>query len=363
MIFFLTPLLVSARLVSGACECGYSIQNPEGDGLIVFTDRLETNFSQLHNISEGHDWVAQQFTVSAKDGRGNFSKAFVPSNVDTRGTDFQDDTGHQAGLELRVGSVVSKDDAIPASEVDTARLDLHWGSFRAGMKLTDIKGTCAAFFWYFNDTQEIDIEFLSQEFDHDNDTYPINLVVQSKKSLEAGYDASKTSTFKRVNLNFDPTDTFHEYRFDYLPGQVLFYADSKLLSRMKGDDMPSSGGHLILQHWSNGNPLWSGGPPKEDAIVTVSYVKAYFNSSNSERQSQLMQQCYESSVKSSLCAIPDVTNATSRDSSLPPHDSGDDEPNSAASSIRGVTQGNLVWSLVLGLMITFLQLGIGILVV
>ncbi|KAG4257083.1 hypothetical protein FPRO04_06733 [Fusarium proliferatum] len=230
MILPLTHLLATARLVSGACECGYSIKNPQGESQIVFTDRLETKFSQLHSISEGHDWLAQNFTVSAADGRGNFSKAFLPNNVNTHGTK----SGDGSGLELR----------------------------------------------YFNDTQEIDIEFLSQDFDHDNGIYPINLVVQSKKSLEAGYDASKTGSFKRVKLDFDPTDAFHEYRFDYLPGQVLFYADGNLLAHMKGGDMPSSGGHLILQHWSNGNPLWSGGPPKEDATVTVSYVKAYFNSSN-----------------------------------------------------------------------------------
>lgn len=194
---------------------------------------------------------------------------------------------------------------------------------------------------YFNDTQEIDIEFLSQEFDHDNGIYPINLVVQSKKSLEAGYDASKTGSFKRVRLDFDPTDAFHEYRFDYLPGQVLFYADGKLLARMKGGDMPSSGGHLILQHWSNGNPLWSGGPPKEDATVTVSFVKAYFNSSNSERQSQLVQQCHKSSEETSGCAV---------------YDSDNDEIDNAVASTRRVAQGNFICVLIVGLIMPFLQL-------
>ncbi|KAF4956098.1 hypothetical protein FGADI_4039 [Fusarium gaditjirri] len=291
MIFPLTQLLVTARLVSGACECGYSIKNSQGDSPIVFTDRLETKFSRLHNISEGHDWVAQNFTVSAADGRGNFSKAFLSTNVNTHGTKSGDDSG----------------------------LELH----------------------YFNDTQEIDIEFLSQEFDHDNGIYPINLVVQSKKSLEAGYDASKTGKFKRVRLDFDPTDAFHEYRFDYLQGQVLFYADGKLLARMKGGDMPSSGGHLILQHWSNGNPLWSGGPPKDDATVTISYVKAYFNSSNSERQSQLVQQCHESSEETSVCAL---------------YDSENDEIDNATANARRVAQGNFVWVLIVGLIMPILQL-------
>ncbi|CVL01263.1 related to xyloglucan endo-transglycosylase-like protein [Fusarium mangiferae] len=291
MILPLTHLLATARLVSGACECGYSIKKPQGESQMVFTDRLETKFSQLHNISEGHDWLAQNFTVSAADGRGNFSKAFLPNNVNTHGTK----SGDGSGLELR----------------------------------------------YFNDTQEIDIEFLSQEFDHDNGIYPINLVVQSKKSLEAGYDASKTGSFKRVNLDFDPTDAFHEYRFDYLPGQVLFYADGKLLAHMKGGDMPSSGGHLILQHWSNGNPLWSGGPPKEDATVTVSYVKAYFNSSNSERQSQLVRRCHESSKGNPVCAI---------------NDSDNDEIDSAGASPRRITQVNSVCVLIVGLVMPLLQL-------
>ncbi|KIL84720.1 hypothetical protein FAVG1_11947 [Fusarium avenaceum] len=316
MILFLVSLLAIALLVSAECECGYEIGNNEGDGFSLFMDRLETDFGQLHDLSQSHDWVAQQFTVSAKDGRGNYSKAFTPANVYIPGGESQDQSDHGDGLQLRVSSDIGEDNKVPASEVDTARLDLHWGSFRAGMKLTETKGTCSAFFWYFNDTQEIDIEFLSREFDYDKGAYPVNLVVQSKQSLEAGYDAN----------------TFHEYRFDYLPGQVLFYADSKLLAQMEGDDMPSTGGHLILQHWSNGNPLWSGGPPMEDAVVTVSYVKAYFNSSNNQRQSFLSQKCHEFS-EASVCLIRDVTNPTSpgkssNGSNLPSQDP-DDESNGA----------------------------------
>ncbi|KAF4966791.1 hypothetical protein FSARC_5578 [Fusarium sarcochroum] len=333
MLSFILPFLASVHLVSGVCECGYSIKNPEGEGLMVFADRLETNFSQLDNISQWDDWQPQLFKVSAESGRGDYSQAFVPANVITGGTESQH-SDPEGNLELLVGNAVNKDGAITASEIDTSRRDFHWGSFRAGMKLTSTKGTCAAFFWYHNDTQEIDIEFLSREFSHNRGIYPINLVVQSKKSMEAGYDASKTGTYKRVNLDFDPTDTFHEYRFDYIPGQVLFYADSKLLAQMKGDDMPSAGGHLILRHWSNGNPSWSGGPPKEDATVAINYVRAYFNSTNHERQSYLGKQCRQSS-KTSVCAI--------------------DETNDAASIER------LSWALYLGLTMLCVEMGFGML--
>ncbi|KAJ4018976.1 hypothetical protein NW752_004721 [Fusarium irregulare] len=334
MIVSLGVLTTVVRLASGVCDCGYSLQGFEGEGLVVFMDRLETNFSQLQSIAQSHDWVAQGFTVSAEDGRGNYSKTFEPSNVVIQATQPRDEPGQDPGVELHVSSVISKDNAIPASEIDTTRLDLHWGSFRAGMKLTDTDGTCAAFFWYFNDTQEIDVEFLSREFDHDGGVYPINLVVQSMASLEAGYDASKTGNFKRVNLEFDPTDTFHEYRFDYIPGHVLFYADGKLLARMEGSDMPSAGGHLILQHWSNGNPLWSGGPPTKEATVTVSYVNAYFNSSDHGRQSYLERQCDRTSGKASVCAIRNIANATSPEGYL-----GDNDQNDAAGTDASLLRG------------------------
>jgi hypothetical protein len=147
MIVSLGVLITMVRLASSACDCGYSLQGFEGEGLVVFMDRLETNFSQLQSIAQSHDWVAQEFTVSAEDGRGNYSKAFEPSNVVIQATQPQGEPGRDPGVELHVSSVISKDNAIPASEIDTTRLDLHWGSFRAGMKLTDTRGTCAAFFW------------------------------------------------------------------------------------------------------------------------------------------------------------------------------------------------------------------------
>lgn len=153
------------------------------------------------------------------------------------------------------------------------------------------------------------MEFLSREFDRDKHIYPVNLVVQSKQSKQAGFDASRTGTFKRVNLTFDPAADFHEYRFDYVPGRVLFYTDSALVATMEGSDMPSSAGHIILQHWSNGNPKWSGGPPTEDAVLTVSYVKAYFNSSDAQQQSDWAGRCHGASGDEAVCAVPNITAA------------------------------------------------------
>ncbi len=127
---------------------------------------------------------------------------------------------------------------------------------------------------YFNDTQEIDMEFLSKDFNASNSSYPVNLVLQSREAAEQGYDAQKTTNFIKAYLPFNPTLDFHEYRIDFLPGRVRFLADNQQLANMKGPAVPSHPGHLVLQHWSNGNRLWTSGPPTSDAVSTVAYVQA-----------------------------------------------------------------------------------------
>ncbi|KAL6786450.1 glycoside hydrolase family 16 protein [Trichoderma sp. SZMC 28012] len=334
LLLALVVVLMSC-LVAADCECGFLTQQSSGNqtrngtGIetrqLFFTNMMESKFFAMRDISRDGTWKRQQYNVSARAGRGEYGKSFGLDNVyttaregddtDTTESDGSNNSNGGDGVGLVVGSTVW-DEAIPVAELDSARKDLHYGSYRAGMKLTAVNGTCAAFFWYFNDTQEIDMEFLSREFDPVKKIYPANLVIQSEASRKAGYDASKTGTFKVVNLTFDPTAGFHEYRFDYLPNRVLFYADSQLLAEMNGTSVPSGPGHIILQHWSNGNPLWSGGPPEEDAVLTVSYVKAYFNSSDSDVQSTWAESCRKARSDSSddmssdrVCTVADVTAA------------------------------------------------------
>lgn len=67
---------------------------------------------------------------------------------------------------------------------------------------------------------------------------------------------------------------------------------------------PVAGRHLILSHWSNGNPLWSAGPPTQDALMTVGYVKAYFNSSDPARQNAASSRCKNTTAYGAYCPIP-----------------------------------------------------------
>lgn len=157
------------------------------------------------------------------------------------------------------------------------------------------------------------MEFLSSQFNVDNNTFPVNLVLQSVQSVQAGYNAAVTGNYIVANLPFNPTTGYHEYRIDFIPGNVIFYADGQILAKMNSTAVPTSPGHMIITQWSNGNPLWSSGPPSHDAVISVSYVKAYFNSSDPVREIGLIKRCKDSSAENAICAIPDQTSAPNPD--------------------------------------------------
>jgi beta-glucanase (GH16 family) len=155
-----------------------------------------------------------------------------------------------------------------------------------------------------NDSQEIDVEFLSKQFEASSGA--VNLVLQNPLSVRAGFDAQGTPDYALQTLPFDPSAGFHEYRFDWTPTRVSFYVDGAWQHDMV-DFLPTNPGHIVLNHWSNGDQNWSAGPPQQDAVMTISYVKAYFNSSDSVRKSQLEAACPDPSASGSICLIPDQT--------------------------------------------------------
>ena len=315
----------SVQFVRADCECGYTVNS------VLYTDLIETDFLHLANITGDTDWQPQNYTVTPELARGPFGKNASLSNVVANPLKSQYDwagdgvNGGDAGLQLFVRGGVPQDGLIPIAEVATARTDMLYGSFRASMKATGTPGTCGAYFWvwpisplffcglcsrfssqYLNDTQEIDMEFLSAEFNATSQ--PVNLVLQSPESERAGFNAANTGTFQVHQLNFTPAEGFHEYRFDWSPNAVDFYADGVLLKTMTSA-VPTAPGHITLSHWSNGDPEWSAGPPTDDAILTVSYLKGYFNSSDAARQQDWSKRCTDPSAANVSCPVPEVTQA------------------------------------------------------
>lgn len=143
-----------------------------------------------------------------------------------------------------------------------------------------------------NDTQEIDIEYLSKN------ASIVHQIIQTADAAAKGFDASSTPDSKEWSSVFELAQDYHEYRFDWLPDRVEYYLDG-LLTFTLTEEVPNSPGHLMLSHWSNGNAGWSMGPPEEDAVLTVSYVKAYYNTTRSSAK-----KCNSVTAPGAVCSIP-----------------------------------------------------------
>lgn len=304
------PFLALSIRAAADCNCGYTISAPDSEKSATFTEVLETDF--LHVVHFQSDWIAQAYNVTPANSRGPYGKSAQIENVisnpiaspyDWSGPGIH---GPNPGLELwsRAHFVEIPDtdeQMIPMAEIVSTRNDVLYGSFRVGMKTTAVNGTCGAFFFYRSDSEEIDMEFLSKEQLQKGDQKGIvNLVIQSPVSAEMGYVGHDSADFDQHSLGFEPGSGYNEYRFDWFPDRVDFYANGKLLMSTR-QNVPDAPGSIHLIHWSNGDEGWSGGPPGEDAAMTVSYVKGYFNSSSAETTRESLRNCEDAGR---MCEVP-----------------------------------------------------------
>ncbi|KAF2225411.1 concanavalin A-like lectin/glucanase domain-containing protein [Elsinoe ampelina] len=322
-------VVIVDKALASNCNCGFSINRRDGTSSpAYFSQVLETDFLHLRSFSTApdwdkkhgnKDWTVQVFNKTSSQTRGPYGKAATLQNTIKNPIDELDTwsgdgiRGRDPGLQL-VTSPLS--DSLPApdggppmiksGEIATVRSDILYGSFRAGLKMTGVNGTCGAFFWYRNDSAEIDIESLSRQLQVDSKNKTVagltNIVIQSPQSVAQGFDAAGTPGYQVAALLFDPTEGYHEYRFDWLPGSVAFYADGQHLGTLTSS-VPSDPGKILLSHWSNGGAGWSGGPPPEPAVMTVSYVKAYFNSSDAATNQKTDERC--AAAKTDVCTVPE----------------------------------------------------------
>lgn len=140
-----------ARSVA-SCPCGYAIKATADVEQQLYTEILETDFLHVQKLTANPCWSPQQYNVTAAAGRGTYGKeatlANVISNPYPRLSTWTGPgpRGGDAGLQLWVsGSQVNG--LVPMGEIASKRMDMTYGSFRVGMKVTGVSGTCGAFFW------------------------------------------------------------------------------------------------------------------------------------------------------------------------------------------------------------------------
>lgn len=188
--------------------------------------------------------------------------------------------------------------------------------------MTNVPGTVQAFFLYGNDS-EIDMETLGALNPPQTyfaihpgliDTHTGRASALTHTNYNLNYTPSQVSKF--VHLSFcamlteTKTDVFlqdyHEYRFDWIPGQAIFYIDGQEANRLY-TNIPTVPGRILMNHWTDGNANFSQGPPQQDAYMEVQNITMFFNVSSNDSSANSMA-CQKSHR---ACSI-DVTAAESQ---------------------------------------------------
>ncbi|KAF4984576.1 hypothetical protein FZEAL_252 [Fusarium zealandicum] len=184
---------------------------------------------------------------------------FTPSNVAVR-------NGY---LELLVNGGQTK---MPykSGEIVTVIENIKYASVRTVAIFSEPAGVCNGMFFFKSDTQETDIEWLSDPKSQSN--------AGTRKLWLTNQDANGDgkSTSNPVTPPSNPTSTEHEYRIDWVAGMVQFFVDGvKVWQTTK--DVPSVPGPWVWNNWSNGDKGWSVGPPKKDAVFKIKKIEMYYN--------------------------------------------------------------------------------------
>jgi endo-1,3-1,4-beta-glycanase ExoK len=135
--------------------------------------------------------------------------------------------------------------------------DLYgYGSYSARMKLPNAPSSITGFFLYKAPDleSEVDIEVF-------NDS--------TRRVMFTTYSGGRQTHTETMQLPFDPTTGFHEYRFDYSQASVTFYADG-IEMRSWDTGIPQTSMHLMVNSWF---PKWlDGRRPKKTAFTYVDWV-------------------------------------------------------------------------------------------
>ena len=299
----LTALLaLASNALAWRCDCGYSVNKTDSEHFAIFTQIAETDF--LHVEIEDPKfsvqfpgWIPLNGTPDDQKNK-TFGYTTQSANVVTNALPKGKWGGPtakygDAGVQLWVRHWTEKG-LVPAAAMANfpamAFGKMLYGSYRAGIKFSDVNGTRGAFEWTTSEgtrTQNISMAVTGEN------PNMLILAVRDVDPKNPEHDTSFNCAFTSI---YNLAEEFHEIRFDLLPDRIDFYIDSHLVIT-ESESVPSVAGAIMLVHQLDDHREH---PPAHDAVMIVDYMKAYYNATTHDEP---LETCYE--VTDNLCVVPD----------------------------------------------------------
>jgi len=258
--FFLLSLSAAAKVSPklgkrDTCACGYQDSNGA-----LWRESFESDFTADYDIA------LSNFNVQTWGSQHEDTTYYMQNDADNV-YPFND------GLAMKT-SGYSSGGTIYTSEIQSTQDNILYGSFRMRATIPDVPGVCFGLFTYQSDSQEADIEFLTSDPDYSRTVHYTNQ--PGLLNGDPDPDAAKVVVISGDNVDFT---AFNEHRLDWLPDRTMFYFNSALTATISKNS-PDQPSYLLANVWSDGGSGWTHGPPTSDAVATIYYINAYFNSSS-----------------------------------------------------------------------------------
>ena len=225
--------------------CGSNLKTPQNP---QFTLEWEDHFDEFD---------ASRWEKGTHTWKSNLTQ-FIPENVT-----FQDGT-----MRLHLKKQKTAEREFTGAEYRTGEKFLY-GRYVVRAKFPKGSGIVTSFFTFrdpaFPKWQEIDVEVLGKDTSHVQFTHHWGNPPRSKYKAE---------TF---NLDFTTDSDFHEYAFEWIPGQITWYLDGRKTYTAADKNVPHLPQQIMMNIWINSNPKWAG-LLDESAMPTYAeydYVKYY----------------------------------------------------------------------------------------
>lgn len=152
---------------------------------------------------------------------------------------------------------------IKSAQISTSVENVLYASVRTTAILSSVPGTCIATFFYKNDNQEIDIEFITNRTALANNVSTLPSQQRKDYGKWTGAEQArlplhytnqpskqgKPETFTWGPSAIDDDVQEHEYRIDWTAGRVEFFLDG-VLQQVFTTNVPTMAGAWLWSNWA-----------------------------------------------------------------------------------------------------------------
>lgn len=174
------------------------------------------------------------------------------------------------GFQLEITNSIKGHKKYSSSSI-VSKEKFTYGSFEISMKPIKGEGIISAFFLHRNDPwQEIDVEFLG----HDTTKVLLN-VYYNPGLVNTKYNYGVRGTPILIDLGFDASEDFHDYRIEWEYHEIRWYVDSKIIHIRKTwmpTPIPALPMAVYVNTWiTNSEEL--AGKFEESVLPKTSYIR------------------------------------------------------------------------------------------